>query len=343
MRDNNKILEGGKEKYENSKFIMASYGTREMFGQWVTAAFGSSVFFFYEVRIGLDVGIAALALVLFSIWNSINDPFIGYIMERFHMPWEKKWGIRRFPWIIIGGIPWLFSFWFIFMVPLDWDPVDNQWQIFLWLLFSLCLYDIFFTIFDVNAISLYPEKFRGQKERRTAQGFGTILGIVGLVLSFIIFPSFLTEDPASYPRAASVTVVIGFFIFFMILPGVFENKKIRDEYSQRKNKIKDKKVESFLSSAKIVLKDRIFMVKVLFFFGYQAAVGLIQASALYMVIFILGDTEESFSFTILMAAMLVGALITVPIWLSISNKQKNNKKMGLIAGFVMFVSFLPMF
>ncbi|MCP4760763.1 MAG: MFS transporter, partial [archaeon] len=47
--------------------------------------------------------------------------------------------------------------------------------------------------------------------------------------------------------------------------------------------------------------------------------------------------------TILMAAMLVGALITVPIWLSISNKQKNNKKMGLIAGFVMFVSFLPMF
>ncbi|MFX1338768.1 MAG: MFS transporter, partial [Promethearchaeota archaeon] len=88
---------GEKETYAHSKYIMASYGSREMFGQWIAAAFGFMVFFYYEAVVGLDVVLAAFAYVLYSIWNAINDPFFGYIMEKIHMPWEKKWGIKRFP------------------------------------------------------------------------------------------------------------------------------------------------------------------------------------------------------------------------------------------------------
>ncbi len=53
------------EVYENSKLIMASYGSRELFGQWIAAAFGFTVFFFYEAVIGLNSLIAAL-LMLFT-------------------------------------------------------------------------------------------------------------------------------------------------------------------------------------------------------------------------------------------------------------------------------------
>lgn len=38
-----------REAYAHFKLIMASYGSREMFGQWLSAAFGFLVFFYYEV------------------------------------------------------------------------------------------------------------------------------------------------------------------------------------------------------------------------------------------------------------------------------------------------------
>ena len=149
-----------KEIYGHSKFIMASYGSRETFGQWITSAFGFMVFFYYEAVVGLDVVLAALAYVLYSVWNAVNDPLIGYLMEKVHMPWEKKWNLKRFPWIVLGAFPWLLSFLLVFMVPSEWDPVaypSYNWPVFGWFLFSICLYDTFNSLFDVNVLSLYPE------------------------------------------------------------------------------------------------------------------------------------------------------------------------------------------
>ncbi|MHA2183902.1 MAG: MFS transporter, partial [Promethearchaeota archaeon] len=72
-----------------------SYGSRELFGQWISAAFGFSVLFFYKQVIGLNAFYVALAYVIYSLWNAFNDPLIGWLMEKLHMPWERKWGMRR--------------------------------------------------------------------------------------------------------------------------------------------------------------------------------------------------------------------------------------------------------
>ena len=153
------MSEEREEAYSYKWPIMASYGSRELFGQWITAAFGFYVFFFYENVIQLPVALAALAFTLYSVWNAVNDPFIGWLMEKIHMPWEKK-GFKRFPWMIIGAIPWLISFFLIFSVPLAWyaDPITNQWLIFGWFLGTLMLYDTLLTLYDVNVISLFPDK-----------------------------------------------------------------------------------------------------------------------------------------------------------------------------------------
>ena len=94
-----------------------SYGTRELFGQWVAAAFGFTVFFFYEVVIGLPTILAMTVFIIFSFWNAFNDPIVGYLMERIHMPWEKKRGVRRLPWMIIGAVTWLGAYLLIYLVP----------------------------------------------------------------------------------------------------------------------------------------------------------------------------------------------------------------------------------
>jgi len=340
-----------KKKYKNSMFIRASYGSRELFGQWITAAFGFTVFFFYEQVVAIPSELALLAYVLYSVWNAINDPLVGYIMERVYMPWEKRWGVRRFPWMIIGVIPWLFSFALIFMVPLDWYTVggiksdvlvaQNQWLIFGWFLGTICLYDTLLTIYDVNVISLFPDKFTGLDERRSVQGFGTILGILGLALAAIIPPFIVDQDfPATYSTMGLISTIVGIFIFLLVIPGVWETQHVKDVNSQRRRMHEGQEMEPFFKSAKIALSNRRFMMKTLFFWGYQIGAVMLQTSGFYITTFILDQPEDVF--TILLGAMLLGALISTPLWTYFSKKTNNNKKISIYAGFALFITFLPL-
>jgi GPH family glycoside/pentoside/hexuronide:cation symporter len=337
--ENNEAVE--EEIYENSKAMMASYSTNQFFGQWITGPFGMYVFIFYEVQIGLFVGLVALAFILYSFWNAFNDPLIGYIMTRIRMPWEEKWG-KRFPWIVIGGIPWLFTYLLVFMVPLTWDPVKDQWFIFIWLLISICLYDTLFSLWDINVRSMYPDKFQGHGERRTAAGIGTVIGMSGIVASSIIPPLFIRFGAAETFRIQALVLIgVGLVIFLFMIPGIREDEKIKARYKERLLKAKEEEVETFIKAAKGVISDKRFMLKMLVYFGYQAAVALLAASALYMIIFVIGI--EAWFLSVLMGAMLLGAFISVPLWVKLSHKLNNNKKTCVIAGFAMFFTFLPIF
>ncbi len=232
-----------KEVYDNSLGVRVSYGTRELFGQWVSSAFGFTVFFFYEVVIGFPIILAMTVFILYSIWNAFNDPIMGYLMERVHMPWEKKRGVRRFPWMVIGAVLWLGSYLLIYLVPSGWygSPAivaANQWLIFAWYLGTLCLYDFLLAIWDINVLSLFPDKFRGLNERRSAQGFGTTFGIIGLVLSALIPPMFITTGVApTYITASLVTVGGGVIFFILAIPGIKESQHVLDYYKElRKHK-----------------------------------------------------------------------------------------------------------
>jgi len=332
---------GHGEVSEYPKWIMASYGGRELFSQWITAAFGFTVFFYYEVVVGLDVTLAAAAFIIYQIWNAINDPLTGYLMEHVIFPWEKKTGFRRTPFIILGGILWLFSYLAIFLGPVGLDPETHKWAIFAWYTISLCVYDLFGTLFDVNAVSLFPEKFRGLNERRTVQAFGTILGIIGLVMAAIIPPMFITTGVAStYKNSAWVTVVIGLVLLLFMLPGTFESKKVRELYRQRRETMKGEKPAGFFKTAKIVLSNKRFVSKIILFFGYQVGVVMLQMSAFYITTYLL-DAEAS-TISYLLGSMLVGALIFVPIWMIVSKRVNNNRMVSLVSGFLMVLTFIPM-
>jgi GPH family glycoside/pentoside/hexuronide:cation symporter len=341
MENNKKTEIIENETYKFSKKIMASYSMNQFFGQWITGPFGMYVFIFYEVQIGLSVGLVALAFILYSFWNAFNDPFIGYIMNKIHMPWEEKHG-KRYPWIIIGGIPWLFTYLLVFSLPLTLDPVRDQWIIFSWLFVSICLYDTLFTLWDVNVRAMYPDKFRGLGERRTAAGIGTIIGMSGIVASSIIPPLFIRFGvPETFRIQAWVLIGVGLIIFFLMIPGIREDEEIKARYLQRLAEREKVKQESFFRSTKSVISNKTFMVKVIFFFGYQAAVAILSASALYMIIFVL-DMEAWF-LAVLMGTMLLGAFVSLPIWVRFSHKINNNKKISLYAGLAMFLTFIPIF
>ncbi|MHA1688096.1 MAG: MFS transporter [Promethearchaeota archaeon] len=335
---NNKIIE---QEIIHSKKIMCSYSMGQFFGQWINNTFGMFVFFYYETEIGLNVGLAALAFILYSIWNAINDPLTGFLMEKFEMPWERKWG-KHFPWVIIGAIPWAFSFALIFMIPPNLNPTEDQGFIFLWMLISICLYDTLLTLWDLAYYSMYPDKFRQLDERRTFAAIITFIGMSGLVASSVIPPLFIKfGDPLSYRMMAWAITGIGLVFFLFSIPGIREDKITIIRYRQRREQEKLEVKKSFIQTAKMVITDKRFMSKVIFFFGYQTAALMLQASAPYMVNFVI--RMEASSITIFMGVMLLGAFLSIPIWMKLAKIKNDNRKMSLYAGWVMFFTFLPIF
>ena len=246
------------EVYENSKGIMASYSMNQFFGQWISGPFGMYVFIFYETQIGLNVGLIALAFILYSVWNAINDPLVGFIMTRIHMPWDERWG-KRYPWVIITGIPWTFTYLFVFLVPFTLDPVSDQWTIFMWLLGTICLYDTLGTIWGVNVTSMYPDKFRGQNERRTVAGIGTLIGMSGIVISSVIPPLFINfNQPETFRTQAWIMGAVALIILVFMIPGIREDEKTRNLYQERILRMKEEKQDSFFKTAKTVISNKRF-------------------------------------------------------------------------------------
>ena len=120
---------------------------------------------------------------------------------------------------MIGGIPYILSYVLIFTPPSG-DPLI----LFIWLIFTTCLYDTFNSIFFINYVSLFPDKFRSVKERRTATAIQTPIGIIGITIGALVPPIFIEDtDPSTFILQAIILAVIGLVVITLAIPGCRED------------------------------------------------------------------------------------------------------------------------
>ncbi|MFX0183825.1 MAG: MFS transporter, partial [Candidatus Hodarchaeota archaeon] len=249
--------------------IMVSYGTGKFISEFFAQAFGVIVFFYYEVVVDLDVGLAALGFILYSLWNAVNDPLIGYLTEKRTTRFSSKYG-RRFPWIFLGSFLYVFSFMIIFFIPAQIQ--SDQFTLFLWLVMSTCLFDTLYSLWDVNYQSIFPDKFRTENERNKTAGIATGIGVVGIAAGFIL-PTVFTDSEisGSYVTNAFIFIIIG--IMFVVLlvggGGVKESSDMIHRYLTDRSK---KEGENFLNDLKNAFKERNFVAWIVLYFFYQSAV-----------------------------------------------------------------------
>jgi GPH family glycoside/pentoside/hexuronide:cation symporter len=145
---------------------------------------------FYQTVVGLDIWLVVLAMIIFTVYDGVNNPIIGFLVDR-NFRFTRKWG-RRFPWIVLGVIPWTFSIYLLFSVPNTMDVSTNPWAVFGWLLLSLVLLDTFGTLVNINFKALQIEKFRSEYERQRFTKYYVPIDIIaillGMYLSFSLIP-----------------------------------------------------------------------------------------------------------------------------------------------------------
>lgn len=322
---------------------MLSYGSGKFLVEFFSAAFSVLVFKYYETELGLNPLLAGLGIVLYSIWNAVNDPIVGYLTIR-PTRFAQKYG-RRFPWIVFGCAIWVFTIILIFLLPKSFvvDPVNNQFGIFIWLTLSVCIHDTFFSIWELNYQSLFPDKFRGDKIRSKAAGLATVIGVLGIAIGNLL-PGFIVNygDTSSYVLNAIIFSVIGLVIFLLMLPGVKENPDMIERYlkSLEEMKTNEEKEDSFFVQLKEAFKQKNFLAFILFYFLYQACTMTLTASVDYIGDYVLAvEKSETMVFFI---GMLGGALLSIPFWAMVARKIRSNQKALMMSACVLIVGLIPM-
>lgn len=322
--------------YQEDRYSKGTYLSFSMYQiTWTTvmASINLFLFFYYHAVLGLDPWLILLATGIYTVWDSVNEPIVGYLLDR-NFKWTKKWG-RRFPWIIIGCIPFCLSLYLIFSAP-DIDARVNPWPVFWWLIMSMAIFDTFITIADVNVGALRADKFRTEIERRRYSGYFAPIDMISQVIGMTIPPLFLGlgEGREAFAIMAALVALIAIISAILFLPGAREDKIIIDRYYS-----KDYKRMGFFEGMKEVIRQKSFIA---FYFSYTTflvATTLMTGMIVYLAIFIL--RTDPFIMTILFAVFLLGALISVPIWLRFLKKSNNNKKVYLIGGVVLSLALIP--
>ena len=266
---------------------------------------------FYFKNYGLALSIIGSIFIIIRLFDAFTDPIMGYISDNFPLRFGK-----RKPWVLIGGILFIFSTWMLF-VPI-YKSVDVEY-FFFWLFISAIGWTIAYAPYYAMGAELSMDYLERSKVTFCRELF-TILGIIFASLLYSIsfdfdnkiFKSGIGSNIGLFQICifSSVFFVLSMFLFLL-------SKSNSKEVSYDKNNILNI-FEIFIS-----LKKQKLMRKLLFsHFINGLANGLPPALFIFYVNSVLKSPEFTGIFLFL---YFLGALVGVPLWIFISNKLDKHR------------------
>lgn len=292
--------------------------------------FGTHFFWYYETEVLLPVIFVGIANVIYLLWDAINDPLIGYLSDKPNR-FTKKYG-RRFPYIVIMGIPTMLSLMLLFIPPFT-NAQINPIPIFLWALTMLIIQEAGYTSVSL-ARALYPEKFRSDSERRKNAGIGIVVSNIGMLLGMMVPMIFVTVGNInSYFVGAAILMIPCVITFILGIPGVREDPEII-------NRSLNVKRDPFFKAMKIAFSKKNFLALIAVMVSVQVIGACIMGSIYYYTYYILLESADSAADILFMLSWFLAGLISIPFWVFIS-KKLGNRKLQIIALLTYMGAILP--
>jgi len=176
------------------------------------------VLIYYSQVLGLNPGLAGLAVGIGLVFDAITDPLIGYLSDST----RSRWG-RRHPWLYASIFPLGASFYFL------WHPpgfVEGDTLLFAWLVVCNVSMRTALTMFLVPAYAIVAELTSEYDERtRLLTGFHVAYAVFSNGMSVLMYAFWLvpTEEftdgvmnPAGYQKAGlfgTVIIVVSLLVF----------------------------------------------------------------------------------------------------------------------------------
>lgn len=289
------------------------------------AAVGSFAIPVYQMTLGLDPRLFAIALAIPRFWDAVTDPMMGLISDNTH----SRWG-RRKPYVVLGSILQAFAFGLIWMAPEGW----GQTATFAYLVVTLILFYTCFTVFSVPLNSLVYEMTPDPQERTRVTAFGGYFSKIGEYLYQWVFPLTGLAIFASKMQGVRVVgwcVAILIFAGVGMLPGIF----VKERYF--KKAAKQEKVR-FLPGVKATFGSRAFRILV----GLtilQILAGMLASNLdYYLLVFSMNDGVVAHGAVwkaILSGGYATVGIISIPIITWVSGRIGKRTTLALAFGLVL--------
>lgn len=259
---------------------------------------------YLQVHLSINPGLLATMLLIWNIWDAINDPLMGTLMDmRFA---KAKPGKDKFrPWILWSIPVIVFGMITFFVIP---PRLGGMTQLVALFLLKI-VYEAGYTMMNIGMGSLLGVMSTNDEERATlasARGFGSTFG--QLIAGFLI-PQILArfgDNTTGFAIAATVCAILGGFMIFMHYAWTEERNKGAQ--------VAEEKTPEELEAEKVKLTDifgvfknnRAFLALILHSICITAVQGMGTGAATYMYFDVLQDVGlQSYAATLGSVTMIV--------------------------------------
>tara|TARA_B100001057_G_scaffold154920_1_gene155095 strand:- start:22722 stop:24116 length:1395 start_codon:yes stop_codon:yes gene_type:complete len=226
-----------------------------------TDTFTFFLLFFYSNIIGLNPGLAGLAIFIALCVDAVTDPLMGTISDR-----TQSFLGRRHPYMFISFIPMSIGYIFLFAPRQEWDMSQND--LFIWMTLFTIMTRIGMTLFDIPHRALGGEITKNYEDRTLLMSWREMISwVAGLSNAFLAYGLFFASTP-EYPQGQlnpdawlPFALTGAFVMAITVLYSTFTTKSDISSLSKWSGSIS---IKDIFSELNIAIGNSSFLV---FFFG----------------------------------------------------------------------------
>lgn len=282
------------------------------------------LFYFYTDVVGLSPAATGTIFFISLLWDGITDPAMGVVTDRLV---ARGW--RYKPMLLIGGIPFCFSFVAVFYVP---EFVNT----YVYCLVANLVFRLFWTITYIPYTSMLTRITTDTRERGIIGGYKTIfIGLSKLPVSYLTLTLVAIlgagSEALGFLRTMSLMAVIAgiaFIACYLLTP----------EHASGGRNTMYKKI-GLPEMIAYFRNNSQFWIVIAGLFVASGSFGIIMQSIIYYFKYNLGDADSAkYAFT----AIAIAALTAVPVWMVIV-RRTNSKRVWFSGCCLSVVSLLTLF
>ncbi len=215
-------------------------------------------------------GVITVAMIVALIWDGINDPIMGFIVEKFRF---KNLGKFK-PWILLGAIGNAIAVVFMFNIrPTFADGSANGWAFVGVMIAFYFLWDLFFTINDIGYWSMLPSLTNDEHERASITSKMTVCASIGgfiMTAGCMLLPTMFSNiSSAQMYMLLSIAVAALFFLSQLAVFLLCKERKEDPTQTEASEKT------HFLDLFKVFGKNKELRVAIISMFLYYLASGVL--------------------------------------------------------------------